>query len=354
MWDHLPCSPDLSPPRFHVSSPMKLELSKRRYHLDDDVKAATQHWLSDFERDFFAARIEKLVLHLNKCLNNGGCHGLRFVYLGVPGSLSKGDPTWLDCGYDLEGDKLYSVKWYKDKVEFYRYLPSENQSKQMFSLDGVFLDLERCNATHAFLYTSDFDTEGTYGCEVSIEVPSYRTIMSEKELRIHAIPDGNPNVFGFLKSYDVGDVVNLTCIFGPSKPAAKLTWFLNAEEAPSSYVHLKLPFPISSDKLKMSESRLIFPLEPHHLWQGFLAVECSAFLSQVHETSSLELIFGEGTSGGMFQRILHAPPGREAPVITGARSRYYVGDVVSLNCSSFRSKELPHLEWHVNEEEVSF
>ncbi|GBL82466.1 hypothetical protein AVEN_252596-1 [Araneus ventricosus] len=111
--------------------------------------------------------------------------GVRFSYLGVPGSVSRGDPIWLDCGYDLEGDELYSVKWYKDNVEFYRFLPSDIPSAQMYSLDGVFLDLLRSNATHAFLYTSDFDTEGTYGCEVSTEIPSFRTIKAGKELRVH-------------------------------------------------------------------------------------------------------------------------------------------------------------------------
>ena len=72
MWDHPPYSPDLSPPDFHVFVPMKQELSKRRYHLDAEVKAAAQQWLSDIGRDFFAEGIEKLVPHLDKCLNNGG------------------------------------------------------------------------------------------------------------------------------------------------------------------------------------------------------------------------------------------------------------------------------------------
>ncbi|GIY37440.1 ig-like domain-containing protein [Caerostris darwini] len=72
------------------------------------------------------------------------CLGVRFAYLGVPGSVSRGDSIWLDCGYDLEGDELYSVKWYKDNVEFYRFLPSDKPSAQMYSLDGVFLDLHLC------------------------------------------------------------------------------------------------------------------------------------------------------------------------------------------------------------------
>ncbi|GFQ87335.1 uncharacterized protein TNCT_494871 [Trichonephila clavata] len=282
----------------------------------------------------------------------GSCLGVRFAYLGVPGSVSRGDPIWLDCGYDLEGDELYSVKWYKDNVEFYRFLPSDIPSAQMYSLDGVFLDLLRSNATHAFLYTSNLDTEGTYGCEVSTEVPSFRTIKAGKELRVHVIPKDGPRIFGVQKTYRIGDLVNMTCLFGPSKPPAQITWYINGEEAPQSYVYHNHPSADQEEDLLISESRLSFALEPPRLWQGSLSVRCIASLSQVHATSSLELIVGEGTSGAEFQRILHVPPGQEGPVITGGLPRYYVGDIVDVNCSSARSLDLPQLEWHINDEVV--
>ncbi|GFU28682.1 hypothetical protein NPIL_631261 [Nephila pilipes] len=47
-----------------------LKLSKQRYQSDEEVKAATQEWLSGIGRDFFAEGIEKLVLRLNKCLDS--------------------------------------------------------------------------------------------------------------------------------------------------------------------------------------------------------------------------------------------------------------------------------------------
>ncbi|GBL82472.1 hypothetical protein AVEN_252599-1 [Araneus ventricosus] len=136
----------------------------------------------------------------------------------------------------------------------------------------------------------------------------------------------------------------MTCLFGPSKPPAEITWYINGEEAPASYVS---PTPPSGDREVISESRLSFALEPPLM---SLSVRCVASLSQVHATSSLELIVGEGTSGADFQRILHVPPGQEGPVITGGLPRYYVGDIVDVNCSSARSLDLPQLEWHINDE----
>ena len=52
---------DVSLCDFHVFGPMKEELSKRRYHLDDKVKAATQEWLSGIGRNFLLEDIKKFV-----------------------------------------------------------------------------------------------------------------------------------------------------------------------------------------------------------------------------------------------------------------------------------------------------
>lgn len=43
----------------------------------------------------------------------------------------------------------------------------------------------------------------------------------------------------------------------------------------------------------------------------------------------------------------------EGPRISGGRPRYQIGDKVSLNCSSGRSKPAAHLVWFINGEQVS-
>ncbi|PRD35684.1 UNVERIFIED_CONTAM: hypothetical protein NCL1_10749 [Trichonephila clavipes] len=45
---------------------------------------------------------------------------LRLVSLHVPSKVIVGDVIKLTCRYDLEGDTLYSIKWYRDDVEFFR------------------------------------------------------------------------------------------------------------------------------------------------------------------------------------------------------------------------------------------
>ncbi|GFX67949.1 ig-like domain-containing protein [Trichonephila clavipes] len=120
--------------------------------------------------------------------------GLKFVQLDIPGALHSGESTWLKCQYELGVDELYSVKWYKNNVEFFRYLPSDMPAGQNYELLGVYVDLPRSNATHVYLYKTDLNTEGTYGCEVSTEAPSFRTVKADKELRIYGKPKQNPNL----------------------------------------------------------------------------------------------------------------------------------------------------------------
>ena len=35
-----------------------------------------------------------------------------------------GSPLSLSCNYLLEGTTLYSIKWYRDNMEFFRFTPS--------------------------------------------------------------------------------------------------------------------------------------------------------------------------------------------------------------------------------------
>lgn len=47
----------------------------------------------------------------------------------------------LNCTFDLEEDTLYSIKWYKNNVEFYRYILSDRPPGQKYSLQGIYLDV---------------------------------------------------------------------------------------------------------------------------------------------------------------------------------------------------------------------
>lgn len=44
----------------------------------------------------------------------------------------------MTCRFDMEGDTLYSVKWYRNEQEFYRYVPND----RLVRVDNIVRALE--------------------------------------------------------------------------------------------------------------------------------------------------------------------------------------------------------------------
>lgn len=67
--------------------------------------------------------------------------GLRLSEVRIPNHTVRHNAARLECYYDLDGEALYSVKWYKDGNEFYRYVPRDMPPAQVFQLPGVSVDV---------------------------------------------------------------------------------------------------------------------------------------------------------------------------------------------------------------------
>ena len=61
----------------------------------------------------------------------------------LPTVVQKGDKVDLRCNFQLEGENMYSLKWYRDNVEFYRYIPSGKFTKTQVLQVKLFLDFQR-------------------------------------------------------------------------------------------------------------------------------------------------------------------------------------------------------------------
>jgi hypothetical protein len=66
---------------------------------------------------------------------------IKDVSIQVPPTVSVGSDVFLRCLFDLEGDSLYMLKWYRGKDEFYRYVPKELPPTRVFSLPGFSVDV---------------------------------------------------------------------------------------------------------------------------------------------------------------------------------------------------------------------
>ena len=61
----------------------------------------------------------------------------------LPTVVQKGDKVDLRCNFQLEGENMYSLKWYRDNVEFYRYIPSGKVTRSQVLQVKLFLDFQR-------------------------------------------------------------------------------------------------------------------------------------------------------------------------------------------------------------------
>ena len=78
------------------------------------------------------------------------------LYLHVPSTADVFSPVTLRCEYDLEGRNLYSVKWYKDGLEFFRYMPDYVPESRAVKTSGIVVDVSTISVTstkqHHFLF----------------------------------------------------------------------------------------------------------------------------------------------------------------------------------------------------------
>ncbi|KAF4531124.1 hypothetical protein B566_EDAN011149 [Ephemera danica] len=64
--------------------------------------------------------------------------GLTLLKIQVPPVRMTGEHATLVCEYRLEdAETLYSVKWYKDNEEFYRYVPRSKPANQSYKVEGI-------------------------------------------------------------------------------------------------------------------------------------------------------------------------------------------------------------------------
>lgn len=67
--------------------------------------------------------------------------GLKWIRVNVPQYRVPGESAQLQCDYDLGNLTLYSVKWYKDHEEFYRYVPKSRPQSNSYQVEGVLVNV---------------------------------------------------------------------------------------------------------------------------------------------------------------------------------------------------------------------
>lgn len=58
-----------------------------------------------------------------------------------PPAVRRGQSVVLRCEYQLDGAPLYSIKFYRGQLEFYRFTPGEYPHTKVFQYPGIKVDV---------------------------------------------------------------------------------------------------------------------------------------------------------------------------------------------------------------------
>uniref|UniRef100_A0A336K1Z5 CSON003664 protein n=1 Tax=Culicoides sonorensis TaxID=179676 RepID=A0A336K1Z5_CULSO len=221
-----------------------------------------------------------------------------------PAWVRRGESVQLFCNYDMESNPLYSVKWYRGTLEFYRYSPFENPPAKIFPYTGIKVDLSVSNATHVILRNIGFSMSGNFSCEVTADAPSFYTATATSTLTVVDLPNNPPVLWTAHKKYSAGDVLFANCSTAPSRPPATLSFKLNDFPVGNTETELQP----TKDGLQWASRSLFMQLLPSHFHQGMLLLKCKAEIGQVYSDST-EIQLGASRRDPIPERVHAAYPG---------------------------------------------
>ncbi|CAD7084659.1 unnamed protein product [Hermetia illucens] len=196
---------------------------------------------------------------------------LKDLRISVPEAVAVGDTVTLSCFYDLENAALYSVRWYFENEEFYRYVPKEQPPSRVFTISGVPVDIQRSSEHSVIIRTVSRNHSGSYQCEVSADAPLFHTESSTATMLVADLPESEPviSILGMAgpdhkRIVHSHETFKAHCAAGPSHPPVNFTWFVNGIRFPSTHSGLRdADIQYTSNGLKEAWSELVVQVDNH-------------------------------------------------------------------------------------------
>ncbi|XP_036231305.2 uncharacterized protein beat-IIIb [Bactrocera oleae] len=220
-------------------------------------------------------------------------HCLSMTEVRIPKHIMRHEDAMLGCKYDLDGESLYSVKWYKDGFEFYRYVPRDMPPGQVFPLPGVDVDLLNSTDNVVVLRRVTLQSTGRYRCEVSGEAPSFQTVSGHEDLIVVVTPKHGPQITGGQPRYQIDDIVRVNCTSAPSKPVCHLSWLINGVHANRTFLRPYDPIIVGREGLEVARLGLEFRVRKKFFKHGDMKLKCVAKISSVYWQSNEESVAHE-------------------------------------------------------------
>ena len=250
--------------------------------------------------------------------------GIKITKILVPKFVNVGESPKLLCDFDLEGEKLDYVKWYKDGEEIAKTEP--NQYPQTQQIRGITLDTTNSNTTRIVLKNVSIFSSGLFKCKVA----SNKRDVKETAARVMFVIETPKNVKLEIPKdvYEIGEMIEAKCISYSSNPVAFISWNINNKDishpqhesgkTDADILHEFL-FGIQkrkndfkgtkSDEFfkgKNSSLQLSFIVQKKSLKTG-IKLQCQAHVGDlyVQATRKIRVIPSSGNNGNVFESILY-------------------------------------------------
>lgn len=239
-----------------------------------------------------------------------GATGLKDLTINVPAVVRSGDTVTLSCHYDLEGLSLYTIQWFLEDTEFYRYLPDRDPPYSIFDVDGIHVNVSKSNTHDVTLVDVSRKLMGEYKCEVSAGRPSYHTLITRATMEVVDAPKTDPTIGTEKERIAVGEMLRANCTTGNSRPASAITWKLNGDlMANDSMQYRSRYFAIPQDDDSMvSKSTIEFKVTSDMFRNGRLHLRCTASISDVYRKSADIEINEDAPRIASITRDVYSPP----------------------------------------------
>ncbi|XP_064082399.1 uncharacterized protein LOC135198597 [Macrobrachium nipponense] len=231
----------------------------------------------------------------------GAVFFLLLIFISVWGDLLKGvdvplyafagGQATLSCSFDLQARKLYSLKWYHNGTEFYRYVPTERKAPINIKPSHTFYVTERFRndmRVTLSLTRLNVSASGHYRCEVIAEHPSFTTDAATASMTVLEEPLRPPTLVGEREIYEPSEMIKVGCqTQRPHQQAleAKLQWFLDGNQVDNEWV---TPYGGGTSQTRYGVS-LHVPGEQIYAMGGAVKAECRLTLGPLEVSSSKTL-----------------------------------------------------------------
>ncbi|XP_050545305.1 uncharacterized protein LOC126907751 isoform X2 [Daktulosphaira vitifoliae] len=206
------------------------------------------------------------------------------VSIEIPTGILMGGTAIMRCNYSLEEtESLYSVKWYKEQLEFYRYIPKELPHTRVFSYPDINVDISESGDQQVVLRNVTSNLGGKYWCEVSLDAPLFETRIASAVMNVLRPIKDKPVLQVEKTQYSVGEKLRANCTSPSSDYPSNITWFINDR---------KIKNGISDTVLIYALNKTFSSLDYDILSTGKLKVRCQCDIFDVIH-SDMEIVLDE-------------------------------------------------------------